>query len=81
MDSERPKHLNVAELEQYKILLEDQAFPFEDNAIKFYEKNLSHIKQAISNEWTQKSYSQLKLLFPARYNREVILETYINVLH
>ena len=81
LDSERPKHLNAAELEQYKILLEDQAFPFEDNAIKFYEKNLSHIKQGISNDWTQKSYSQLKQLFPARYNREVILETYINVLH
>lgn len=81
LDSERPKHLNPAELEQYKILLEDQAFPFEDNAIKFYEKNLSHNRQGISDEWVHKSYSQLKLLYPARYNREVMLEPYINVLH
>ena len=81
LDSERPKNLNAADLDQYKILLEDQAFPFEDNAIKFYEKNLSHIRQGISNEWVQKSYSQLKQLYPARYNREVMLEPYINVLH
>jgi tetratricopeptide (TPR) repeat protein len=81
LDSERPARLNTAELEQYKILLEDQAFPFEDNAIKFYEKNLAHIKQGINDDWVRKSYSQLKLLFPARYNREVMLEPYINVLH
>ena len=81
LDSERPGNLNAAALEQYKILLEDQAFPFEDNAIKFYEKNLTHIKQGISDDWVRKSYSQLKLLFPARYNREVMLEPYINVLH
>lgn len=81
LDSERPKNLNAAELDQYKILLEDQAFPFEDNAIKFYEKNLSHIKQGISNDWIKKSLAQLKLLFPARYNRQVQLETYVNVLH
>ena len=81
LDSERPANLNAAELEQYKILLEDQAFPFEDNAIKFFEKNLSHIKQGISDDWVRKSFSQLKLLFPARYNREVLLEPYINVLH
>ena len=81
LDSDRPGNLNPAEREQYKILLEDQAFPFEDNAIKFYEKNLSHIKQGISDDWVRKSYSQLKLLFPARYSREVMLEPYINVLH
>ena len=81
LDSERPRNLNAAELEQYKILLEDQAFPFEDNAIKFYEKNLSHIKQGVSNDWIKKSLDQLKLLFPARYNRQALLEPYINVLH
>ena len=81
LDSERPKNLNAAELDQYKILLEDQAFPFEDNAIKFYEKNLSYIKQGITNDWIKKSLAQLKLLFPARYNRQALLETYINVLH
>lgn len=81
LESERPRNLNAAELEQYKILLEDQAFPFEDNAIKFYEKNLSYYKQGISNDWVKMSFAQLKLLYPARYNRDPMLEPYINVLH
>lgn len=81
LESERPRHLGAAELEQYKILLEDQAFPFEDNAIKFYEKNLSHIRQGVSNEWTQKSLQQLRQLYPARYGRTAMLEPFINVLH
>lgn len=81
LDSERPTHLNAAEREQYKILLEDQAFPFEDNAIKFYEKNLTYIKQGISDDWIKKSFGRLQVLFPARYKRQVVLESYINVLH
>lgn len=81
LESERPRNLGKAELDQYKILLEDQAFPFEDNAIKFYEKNLSYIRQGVSNEWVNKSHAQLRLLFPARYSRSAMLESSINVLH
>ncbi len=81
LESERPRNLGKAELDQYKILLEDQAFPFEDNAIKFYEKNLSHVRHGISNEWIHKSLVQLRLLFPARYSRAALLESSINVLH
>jgi tetratricopeptide (TPR) repeat protein len=33
MSSERPKGLSKAELEQYDVLLEEQAFPFEEKAI------------------------------------------------
>ena len=36
LDSDRPKRLNAEELDQYEILLEDQAFPFEDKAIEFF---------------------------------------------
>lgn len=81
LESERPKGMSAIEQEQYKVLIEDQAFPFEDNAIKFYEKNILYTKQGIFDDWIQKSYAQLKLLFPARYNRDMMLEPYINVLH
>ncbi|MGB6309654.1 MAG: tetratricopeptide repeat protein, partial [Steroidobacteraceae bacterium] len=36
MSSERPKNLNKDELEQYDVLLEEQAFPFEEKAIKLH---------------------------------------------
>ena len=79
--SERPRHLKGEELSQYQLLLEDQAFPFEEKAIEFYETNLLHVKDGVYDEWVQKSLTQLKKLFPVRYNREIQLDSYINVLH
>lgn len=81
LESERPRHLKDEELSQYQILLEDQAFPFEEKAIEFHETNLTHVREDIYDEWVQKSHAQLKKLFPVRYNREAQLDMYINVLH
>ncbi|MBI1425480.1 MAG: hypothetical protein GC149_18750 [Gammaproteobacteria bacterium] len=81
LNSERPRNLSKNELEQYNILLEDQSYPFEDKAIEFYSINLAHTKENIFNTWMQQSYARLKELYPARYNRDVKLESYINVLH
>jgi len=81
LNSERPKKLNEDELEQYEILLEDQAFPFEEKAIEFYEINLAYVKDDIYDKWIDKSHRQLKKLFPVRYQREEKLDGYVNVLH
>ncbi len=81
LSSQRPKGLSGDELEQYVILLEDKAFPFEDKAIEFYEANMAHIKDGVYNEWVKKSYIELKQLFPTRYKRTAKLDRYINVLH
>lgn len=81
LTSERPRHLKGEELAQYQLLLEDQAFPFEEKAIEFYETNLLHVRDGVYDEWVQKSHTQLKKLFPVRYNRDIQLDSYINVLH
>lgn len=81
LESQRPKGLNSEELEQYIILLEDKAFPFEDKAIEFYEANMSHIKDGVYNKWVKQSHLQLKELFPTRYKRTAKLDRYVNVLH
>ncbi len=81
LSSQRPKGLNGDELEQYVILLEDKAFPFEDKAIEFYEANMSHIKDGVYNKWVKLSHIQLRELFPTRYKRTAKLDRYINVLH
>lgn len=81
LESERPKFLKGDELEQYVILLEDRAFPFEEKAIEFFETNLSHIKDGVYNDWVKQSHARLKELFPVRYNRGSKIENYINVLH
>ena len=75
--SERPANLSDEELDQYEILLEDQAFPFEDKAIEFFEINLARIKSGLYNDWIQKSHQQLITLFPVRYNRKPRIDDYV----
>lgn len=70
LDSERPKNLSGDELEQYNILIEDQAFPFEEKAIEFYEINMARTADGIQSLWIKQSYNELQLLFPSRYQRQ-----------
>ena len=70
MDSERPANLDADALEEYEILLEEQADPFLENAIEAHEVNVGRINQDIYDEWVKKSLSDLKKLLPARYNKE-----------
>lgn len=70
LNSDRPDHLNEEELDQYEILLEDQAFPFEDKSIGFFEINLSRIKDGLYDDWIEQSFNELIILFPVRYNRQ-----------
>lgn len=76
LNSERPKALKGEELEQYNILLEDQAFPFEEKAIEFYELNLAHTKENISNEWITQTLGNLRKLYPVKYNRAGKMDIY-----
>lgn len=81
LTSEVPKHLNDDEKEQYLFLLEDQAFPFEEKAIEFFEVNLFYTQDDIYDQWIQKSHRVLQQLFPIKYQREPKVEDFINVLH
>ncbi len=80
LESERPKALNDDELEQYEILLEDQAFPFEEKAIEFYETNISRTKDNTYDQWIERSFTNLTELFPVRYKRQGKLELSIDEL-
>ncbi len=67
MASDRPPGLDELELEQYEILLEEQAFPFEEQAIDIYTTNASRATAGVFDEWVQRSYQRLAELVPARY--------------
>ncbi len=67
--SQRPKHLNSKELDQYNMLLQEQAFPFENKAIAFYRQNQKRMPQGIYNQWVSRSLEALAKLYPARYAR------------
>ncbi|WP_225314969.1 tetratricopeptide repeat protein [Marinobacter confluentis] len=80
MDSERPPGLSELEMAQYELLLEEQAFPFEDNAISIHEQNASQTRNGIYDEWVRRSFDALKQLLPGRYNKPEILTGVVDEL-
>jgi TolA-binding protein len=69
MASERPKGLSKDEREQYDVLLEEQAFPFEEKAIALHETNARRTTQGIYDQWVKGSYTALAQLRPLRYGK------------
>jgi Flp pilus assembly protein TadD len=74
LESDRPKGLDAEELEQYDVLLEEQAFPFEEKAIGIHERNARLAAQGVYDEWVQKSYAELAQLKPGRYARAEVAD-------
>jgi TolA-binding protein len=67
--SQRPKGLSKDEVEQYNVLLEEQAFPFEEKAIELHEVNARRSAQGIFDEWVRASFAALAELRPMRYGK------------
>ncbi len=80
MNSERPAGLSDLELAQYELLLEEQAYPFEDNAIDIHEQNIRRAQEGIFDEWVRRSYEALKQLLPGRYQKEEVTAGVVNEL-
>jgi hypothetical protein len=78
--SERPAELTALELEQYDILLEEQAFPFEEEAIELHEVNAARTADGLYDEWVQKSLAQLATLLPVRYAKAELGEGVVNAI-
>jgi len=67
INSQRPKRLKADELEQYEVLLEEQAYPFEEKSIKIHEVNAGRTAQGIYDQWVKKSLEILKKFKPNHY--------------
>jgi hypothetical protein len=80
MASERPGNLSSEELEQYEILLEEQAYPFEEKAIEVHEANAQRIAAGIYDSWVRKSMATLAELMPVRYAKEEKSENFVAIL-
>jgi len=77
MASERPKGLDDDSREQYDVLLEEQAFPFEEKAIELHETNAGRAGDGVYDEWVRRSFEVLAKLKPARYAKAEIGEEYV----
>jgi TolA-binding protein len=81
MDSDRPTDLEADALEQYDILLEEQAFPFEEKAIDLYKANADRAADGVYDEWVEKSFGRLAGLMPARYAKKERSEDVVTALY
>lgn len=69
--SERPAGLDSLALEQYTLMLEEQAYPFEDKAIAVHEANVRRCwSEGVYDQWIKASFAALGSLVPARYAKE-----------
>ena len=67
--SERPVNLDELALEQYEVLLEEQAFPFEEKSIELHEINSQRSWQGVYSDAVKQSFQSLEVLLPARYRK------------
>jgi TolA-binding protein len=80
LDSERPKNLNKDELEQYESLLEDQSFPFEEQAIQIHEINTALARDGVYDDSVKKSFAALAELKPGRYGKTEVTQDVVTTL-
>jgi TolA-binding protein len=80
MASERPKKLSKVELEQYDVLLEEQAFPFEEKATEVHELNARRAQSGLYDQWVKNSFDALRELRPVRYGKNERSEGVIDAI-
>jgi len=81
MDSERPSDLDELALEEYEIVLEELAYPFEEKAIEIHVSNTQRAWQDIYDPWIAKSFATLSILSPALYNKQERTHEVVYAIH
>ena len=69
LGSQRPKKLSKAELEQYNVMLEEQADPFDQKATELHEVNARRAAAGLYDAWVRSSFKALGELRPLRYGK------------
>jgi hypothetical protein len=80
MASERPKKLSKVELDQYNVLLEEQAFPFEEKATELHEVNARRAASGVYDKWVKSSFDALRELRPVRYGKVEVSEGVVDAI-
>lgn len=81
LESERPANLDAEALEEYNVLLEDQSYPFEEQAIALHETNAARLETGLYDAWIGKSLQALAQLVPAKYAKQERGASHVAVLH
>ena len=79
LKSQRPRGLNEEELEEYELLLEEQAYPFEEKAIDIHLTNFKRIPQGAYDQSVRNSLKVLADLMPFRYAKIEVADAYVEL--
>ena len=72
LESERPAGLSEAEKVDYELVIEEEAFPFEERSIEVHSQNFELLAGGIYNPWIQRSLDKLAVLMPGRFAKNDI---------
>ncbi|MCT8987184.1 hypothetical protein [Shewanella phaeophyticola] len=81
MNSQRPNDLDELALEEYEILLEELAYPFEEKAIDIHISNAQRAWEDIVDQWVDKSFTRLAEMSPALYQKSELTHEVIDAIH
>jgi hypothetical protein len=81
LQSERPAALSADALAEYDLLLEEQAYPFEEKAISLHETNIARIESGLYDAWIGRSQNALATLVPSRYAKLERSAAYVQTLY
>ena len=79
LDSQRPRGLDEEQLEEYELLLEEQAYPFEEKAIDIHLANFKRIPAGTYDEPTRNSLRALGEMMPYRFAKIEGTESYVEI--
>jgi len=66
--------MTSTEMNSYELMIEEEAFPFEEQAIAVHEANYELMLTGVYSAWIQKSLDELAAWMPARYAKREISE-------
>jgi hypothetical protein len=78
--SERPEGLGGDELEAYELVIEEEAYPFEERALEVHQENVELMRVGVFNDWVQKSLDELAVLMPGRYAKHEISSGFLGTI-
>jgi hypothetical protein len=61
----------------YEMMIEEEAYPFEEQAIVIHEQNFELLAKGVYNPWIQQSLDKLAALMPGRYAKSEISDGYL----
>ncbi|WP_111979242.1 tetratricopeptide repeat protein [Algibacillus agarilyticus] len=81
MKSEKPEGLDELALEEYDILLEELAYPFEEKSIEIHTRNAQSAWQDVYDEWVKLSFAALAKIEPAHYAKHERGQDVVTFMH